>query len=117
MQALHRGGHCGQADAVGHVHRPALRSREAVAGQEHEVDVARAQRNAARQQLRALVDHRIEAALQDLVLADRAPGEAQPRRLADQEGFHCIGIEQSAEYLEIARRRLATEAPLFTEVA
>mgnify|MGYP000523491443 FL=1 len=44
-------------------------------------------------------------------------GSGSTALAADQEGFHCIGIEQSAEYLEIARRRLATEAPLFTEVA
>lgn len=36
---------------------------------------------------------------------------------ADREGFNAIGIEREAEYCEIARRRLSTDAPLFAEVA
>lgn len=36
---------------------------------------------------------------------------------ADREGFNCIGIESSAEYLEIARRRIHGDAPLFTELS
>jgi site-specific DNA-methyltransferase (adenine-specific) len=36
---------------------------------------------------------------------------------ACQEGFSCIGIEQSAEYMTIARARIAADAPLFAEVA
>ncbi len=36
---------------------------------------------------------------------------------ADQEGFHCIGIEREAEYMAIARARLTADAPLFCEVA
>lgn len=40
-------------------------------------------------------------------------GSGSTALAADQEGFNCIGIEQSAEYLEIARRRIAGDAPLF----
>ena len=36
---------------------------------------------------------------------------------AAREGFDCIGIEREAEYIEIARRRIAGDAPLFAEVA
>ena len=36
---------------------------------------------------------------------------------ADREQFHAIGIEREAEYVEIARRRVAGEAPLLASVA
>lgn len=36
---------------------------------------------------------------------------------AAREGFDCIGIEREAEYIEIARRQIAGDAPLFSEVA
>jgi site-specific DNA-methyltransferase (adenine-specific) len=36
---------------------------------------------------------------------------------ACQEGFSCVGIEQSAEYMAIARARIAADAPLFADVA
>jgi DNA modification methylase len=36
---------------------------------------------------------------------------------ADREGFDAIGIEQDAEYAEIARRRCIGDAPLFAQVA
>jgi hypothetical protein len=36
---------------------------------------------------------------------------------ADREGFDAIGIEQDADYAEIARRRCIGDAPLFTQVA
>lgn len=42
-------------------------------------------------------------------------GSGSTALAADQEGFHCVGIEQSAEYLKIARSRLAADAPLLTE--
>jgi site-specific DNA-methyltransferase (adenine-specific) len=35
---------------------------------------------------------------------------------ACQEGFSCIGIEREAEYMAIARARIAADAPLFAEV-
>jgi site-specific DNA-methyltransferase (adenine-specific) len=36
---------------------------------------------------------------------------------ACQEGFSCIGIEREAEYMAIARARIAADAPLFADVA
>jgi site-specific DNA-methyltransferase (adenine-specific) len=36
---------------------------------------------------------------------------------ADREGFSAIGIERESEYVEIARRRLAADAPLLTGAA
>jgi DNA modification methylase len=36
---------------------------------------------------------------------------------ADREGFHFIGIEQDAEYAEIARKRIVGDCPLFTTLA
>lgn len=36
---------------------------------------------------------------------------------ADREGFDCIGIEQSAEYLKIAHARIFGDAPLLAQIA
>jgi DNA modification methylase len=36
---------------------------------------------------------------------------------ADREGMHFIGIEQDAEYAEIARKRIVGDCPLFTTLA
>lgn len=41
-------------------------------------------------------------------------GSGSTALAADQEGFHCVGVEQSLDYLEIARRRIAGDAPLFS---
>ncbi|MBA3591654.1 site-specific DNA-methyltransferase [Methylibium sp.] len=43
-------------------------------------------------------------------------GSGSTMKAAELEGFDGIGIELSAEYIEIARRRIAADAPLFAEV-
>lgn len=43
-------------------------------------------------------------------------GSGSTLKAAELEGFDAIGIELSAEYIEIARRRIAADAPLFAEV-
>jgi len=43
-------------------------------------------------------------------------GSGSTLKAAELEGFSAIGIELSAEYIEIARRRIAADAPLFAEV-
>lgn len=44
-------------------------------------------------------------------------GSGSTLKAAELEGFSAIGIEIDAEYCEIARRRIAADAPLFAEVA
>ena len=44
-------------------------------------------------------------------------GSGSTLKAADIEGFDGIGIEREAEYIDIARRRISGDAPLFTEVA
>ena len=43
-------------------------------------------------------------------------GSGSTLKAAELEGFSAIGIELSAEYIEIARRRIAADAPLFASV-
>jgi hypothetical protein len=43
-------------------------------------------------------------------------GSGSTLKAAELEGFSAIGIELDAEYIEIARRRIAADAPLFAEV-
>jgi site-specific DNA-methyltransferase (adenine-specific) len=43
-------------------------------------------------------------------------GSGSTLKAAELEGFRAIGIELSAEYIEIARRRIASDAPLFADV-
>jgi site-specific DNA-methyltransferase (adenine-specific) len=35
---------------------------------------------------------------------------------ADREGFSFVGMDLSAEYVTLARRRIAADCPLFNEV-
>ena len=43
-------------------------------------------------------------------------GSGSTLKAAELEGFSAIGIELDAEYIAIARRRIAADAPLFAEV-
>src|SRR6185503_11797225 len=64
-------------DVVGPPHRAAAIDRPAVAVDPDHVDVERALGHAFFQDLGALVDHRIEAALEDLLVRDGAAGDAE----------------------------------------
>lgn len=44
-------------------------------------------------------------------------GSGSTLKAAELEGFSAIGIEIDPEYCEIARKRIASDAPLFAEVA
>jgi DNA modification methylase len=44
-------------------------------------------------------------------------GSGSTLKAAELEGFSAIGIELDEAYIEIARRRIAADAPLFAEVA
>jgi site-specific DNA-methyltransferase (adenine-specific) len=44
-------------------------------------------------------------------------GSGSTLKAAELEGFDAIGIELDPAYIEIARRRIASDAPLFAEVA
>ena len=50
-------------------------------------------------------------------ILDPFTGSGTTLEAALLEGFHAIGIELEAEYIEIARRRIASDAPLFAEVS
>lgn len=47
---------------------------------------------------------------------DPFAGSGSTLKAAELEGFDAIGIELSAEYIEIARRRIASDTPLFTQI-
>lgn len=44
-------------------------------------------------------------------------GSGSTLKAAELEGFSAIGIELDPDYIAIARRRIAADAPLFAEVA
>ena len=50
------------------------------------------------------------------LVLDPFMGSGSTLKAAELEGFSAIGIELSAEYIEIARRRITADAPLFAEV-
>ena len=50
------------------------------------------------------------------VVLDPFMGSGSTLKAAELEGFSAIGIELSADYIEIARRRIGADAPLFAEV-
>src|SRR5581483_5924007 len=71
-EALHAADHPVQPDGVRVEHRPAAIQREPVAREIHHVDVRRAQRDAFFEYARALIDQRVDAALDDFLVADLA---------------------------------------------
>lgn len=50
------------------------------------------------------------------VVLDPFMGSGSTLKAAELEGFDAIGIELQAEYIEIAKRRVASDAPLFADV-
>ena len=50
------------------------------------------------------------------VVLDPFMGSGSTLKAAELEGFSAIGIELDPAYIEIARRRIASDAPLFAEV-
>src|SRR6185503_193740 len=76
LELLDRGQHLVQPHGVGVEHRPAAVGRKAVAGEVHHVDVGGAQRDAFLEDLRALVDERVDQPLDDLVVGDLARVDA-----------------------------------------
>ncbi len=50
------------------------------------------------------------------VVLDPFMGSGSTLKAAELEGFSAIGIELDADYIAIARRRIAADAPLFAEV-
>jgi hypothetical protein len=50
------------------------------------------------------------------LVLDPFMGSGSTLKAAELEGFSAIGIEMDAEYIELARRRIAADAPLFRSV-
>ena len=50
------------------------------------------------------------------VVLDPFMGSGSTLKAAELEGFEAVGIELQAEYIEIAKRRIGSDAPLFAEV-
>lgn len=50
------------------------------------------------------------------VVLDPFMGSGSTLKAAELEGFSAIGIELDADYIAIARRRIAADAPLFADV-
>jgi hypothetical protein len=57
-----------------------------------------------------------DAGVVPCVVLDPFLGSGTTLLVADREGFNGIGIELDPEYVEIARRRIYGDAPLFAEV-
>ena len=51
------------------------------------------------------------------LVLDPFMGSGSTLKAAELEGFSAIGIELEPAYIDIARRRIAADAPLFAEVA
>ena len=50
------------------------------------------------------------------LILDPFLGSGTTMMAALQEGFRCVGIEREAEYVEIARRRVEEDMPLFNRM-
>src|SRR3954468_15569303 len=95
----------GKPDLVGVKHRSAAPDRPAIAVDPDHVDVARPVGDALLEDARALVDHREDQALEDLLFVDRAALDAEPVR----------GVDDDLLDLRIGDRR--ARAALVTEIA
>src|SRR5579883_2462513 len=89
VESLHIGIDLVETDSVGIEHRSAAPSREAIAGEIDDVDVARSERDALLEDLGALVDQRVDGALDDLLVGDRLALDAQPLRF---RGDHLLDL-------------------------
>ena len=80
---LHRRQHVEQPHRVGIKHRAAAKQRKTVAAQVDHVDVGGTQRDAFFQNARAFIDHGIHQPLNDLLVSDAAPLNADVGRMLD----------------------------------
>src|SRR5690606_16191399 len=102
-----------EADIVGIARRAAAIDRPAIAIDPDHVDIARPRRDAFFKDLRGLVDHRIDAALEDFLIRNGTAGDALLLRdLLDNLLDHRIGDRRPAARLVavIAGIRLLAEA-------
>src|SRR5690606_13290866 len=107
-----------KADRIGVEHRAAAIAREAVARRPHDVDVARAQRDAFLEDADAFVHQRIETALADLLVAVLALLDAElARPLAQNLDRLRIVVARAVAGLVaiVALARLLPEAPRLVE--
>ncbi len=81
----------GEPQPIGIIHRAAAPHRPAIPADPNHVDVAGARRNTLFKNAGPFVDHGEYHALDDLLLADRPPVEAEPCRLRQNDRFD-LGI-------------------------
>src|SRR5437773_9662525 len=87
------------ADLIGVKHRSATPRGKSVAVQPDDVDVDRSRRDSLAQNLRAFVDHAVETALDDLLVADRTALDAGLSRMLDDHLLdHGIGDRRAAAF-------------------
>src|SRR5439155_16580885 len=101
-----------EPDRVGPEHRATSIDRPAIPVHPDHVDVAGADRDLFLEDLGALVDHRIEQPLQDLLVGDRPARDAQLRRDVDDDLLD-VGIRRRVPLLVVlvvAGARLLPEA-------
>src|SRR6516164_2312744 len=95
-----------ESQPVGVIHRPTAPHRPPIAVDPDHVDVARARGDTFFQDASALVDHREDHALDNLLLTDRPPVDTEPSRSLDDNPFDLrVGHR-------CARPRLIAEIPL-----
>src|SRR5438105_14458007 len=109
-EPLHGRDHALEAGLFGPVHRTAPPGGEAVAVDVHDIDVARAQRNALLHDARALVDQRMQQPLENLLVGDAAPLDAElARDLLDERHHLGVGDARAAFVTVVAAARLLAE--------
>src|SRR5262245_17709688 len=91
LEGEHRVAHRAQPDLVGPEHRATSVDRPAVSVHPDDIDVAGPDGDLLLQDLGALVYHRVEQALEDLLVGDVTPGDALRRRHVDDDLLH-LGV-------------------------
>src|SRR5215212_11315025 len=109
-----------QAHLLAIEHRTAAIDRPAIAVDPDDIDVGGANGDALLQDLRALVDHGIDAALQDLLVRDRPPLDSLPGREVEDDLLHelgGLGIAVLVVIVEAGTRLLAATILLAEDLA
>src|SRR5947208_5172689 len=105
LKSPDRRSHVVQPDGLGVEHRPAAIRRKAIAGEIDHVDVGGAQRDPFFQDIRAFVHQRVDAALDDFLIRDRARLDAELGAVIGDEL-----VDLRVDHRNAAARAVAVEA-------